>query len=313
MRASARGLGQRRWVEALVVCVLIVFAAASGLPLGPLRAPAGLVATLFAPGYALLLAVRPQRLTAIGRALLSVPLSLAVVTACGVGLNASPYGVHPDTLAVATGVVTLALLAAAYADPVGRRRVWGSVPMPRAPWTWSSPVARAGALVRTGGAPFWLSVATSVALLVAAAWATDGIVRASRDLPAPFTEFYLLEAGPEGPGEARVRIGVRNHEGVATRYLVRVTLAPAGPGGNAGAGDSGPPEGVVVEREVLVPGGAEHVVEARLRLACGDSVEARLWQLAGPSDQPSVGPAGGLGSAGEPYRRLRVRPDCAAG
>jgi uncharacterized membrane protein len=140
----------------IVGSILLTLAGQAGLPIGALRAPAGMVLALLAPGYAALLALRPRRLTGLTALVLSVPLSLAVLVILGVIFNATPLGLRPDPLAVAMAVVSLALLAIGWwrdrsVGPGARRRRAPSQSLQRArtrlTGLWLSGAAAVGALI----------------------------------------------------------------------------------------------------------------------------------------------------------------------
>lgn len=284
--------GERRWIAVLVVAVLLVLVATIGVPLGPVRVVAGILATFFAPGYALILAIRPRQLAAIGRIMLSVPLSLAVAIGCGVALNLSPFGVYPGTLASATALVTLILfLVAAWPrrrelrallSPARRRGGTGPATLARPP--------RPGLTVLVLG----------VALVALLAWAGVGLVLGSREQPAHYTELFVLGAGPDGAGAAVVRLGVRNREGGERRYALRVSRGanPDNPAAGTPVPSPGGSNTFVVERDLTIADNAEEALDIRLNLACGDVVEAQLWL----ADN---------GPPAAPYRTVRIRPDCA--
>jgi hypothetical protein len=287
--------GEQRWVAALAIAVLLVLVATIGLPLGPVRVVAGVLTTFFAPGYALTLIIRPRQLAAISRVVLSVPLSLAVAIGWGIVLGRLPSGVHPNNLAFVTALTTLGLfLVAAY---LHRREVPGFLAVTRKSWSTPRQVQLPG-VGRTAPLPRPALLA-GIALVVILAWAGVGLVRGSREVPARYTEFFLIDAKPDGTNAAIIRLGVRNMEGSTRRYLVRVSRGP-----NPDRPDAGtpvPPAGgtntLVVDRDLTVADNAEGDIEVRLNLSCGDSVEARLWLAES-------------GAGGTPYRTVRVRPDC---
>lgn len=292
---AGKWTGEQRWVATLVVAVLLVLVATAGLPLGPVRWVAGILTTFFAPGYALILVVQPRQLAAIGRIVLSVPLSLAVAIGWGVLLSRSPFGVHPDNLAFVTGLSTLGLfLLATY---LRRREVPDFLAVAR--WRGKTHAEAEGPMSSRPALPRWPTLVAAAALVALLAWAGVGLVRGSKEQPTQFTEFFLIEAKPDGKDAAVIRLGIRNKEGGTRRYLVRVSRGPNPD--NPEAGTPVPPTGgtntLVVERELTVANNEEGDIDVRLNLSCGDVVEAKLWL----ADD---------GTSGTPYRTLRVRPDC---
>jgi uncharacterized membrane protein len=290
--------GEQRWVATLVVAVLLVLVATAGLPLGPVRWVAGLLTTFFAPGYALILVVQPRQLAAIGRIVLSVPLSLAVAIGWGVVLSRSPFGIHPYNLAFVTGLSTLVLfLLAAY---LRRREVPDFLAYMRRRGATRAAAGRTS--LPRPALPRWPTLVAAAALVALLDWAGVGLVRGSKEQPTHFTEFFLVEAKPDGKDAAVIRLGVRNKESGSRRYIVRVSRGPNPD--NPEAGTPVPPVGgtntLVVERDLTVADNAEGEIDVRLNLSCGDVVEALLWL----ADE---------GTAGTPYRTVRVRPDCALG
>lgn len=92
----------------------VVLLDAAGVPLGPLRLVAGLFLGAFAPGAALLALLRPAFLALVARAVLSIPISLAMLALAGVVLDRTPVGISPASMAAASGLLTAVLLAAGY-------------------------------------------------------------------------------------------------------------------------------------------------------------------------------------------------------
>ena len=86
----------------------------AGLPLAPLRLPAGLLVGLFVPGYVLLRATVGGRLHGTMRFVLAVPLTLGLAAITGVVLDATPLGVRGDAIGVALCVATLVLVVVAF-------------------------------------------------------------------------------------------------------------------------------------------------------------------------------------------------------
>jgi uncharacterized membrane protein len=213
---------EQRWVAVFVLAVLLVLVATVGLPLGPVRVVAGVLTTFFAPGYALILIIHPRQLAAISRVVLSVPLSLAVAIGWGIVLSRLPSGIHPNNLAFVTALTTLGLfLVAAY---LRRREVPGFLAVTVRSWGTPRRVKLPGA-GRTAPLPRPALLA-GIALAVILAWAGVGLVQGSRAIPDHYTEFFLIDAKPDGTNAAVIRLGVHNMEGGTRRYLVRVSRGP---------------------------------------------------------------------------------------
>ncbi len=240
--------GEQCWVVILAAAALLVLIGVLGLPFGPLRILGGILVTFFAPGYGLILLLQPRQLAAIGRVVLSVPLSMALAIIWGTLLNLSPLGVHPEGLAA--GMATTI------------RDRW-----------WQTTTGRAR--VRTRRAlPIPQVAGMVLALLLIGTWASVGLYRSSREAPTHFTEFYVVSTTPVGPGGTILRLGVHNREGATKRYQLKATR-------NAGPDQSDATPGVghitfVVEQEVTVFDGEEGIAEMRIALLCGDSIDATL-------------------------------------
>lgn len=192
-----------------------------------LRAPAGLVLVLLAPGYALQAALFPRRadLDGVARLGLSFGLSVALLPLLALLLDALPWGIRPWPMALA---LTAWIGGGAGVALVQR-------------WRLSPPeVARRAAGPRARQVQ-WLSLAGGMAggaLLIA------GLALVFLPPPAPrLTEFYAL--GRQGlaedyprqavAGEAlAVTLGIDNREGRAISYGIAVVaggdrLAAVGP------------------------------------------------------------------------------------
>lgn len=96
---------------ATVVAASVLLLGTAGLPVGPLRAAAGLFLVAFAPGAAFLAMLRPDPLSTAARTVLAIPVSLALATLAGVALDHTPWGVQPMSLAIALLGLTAVLLA----------------------------------------------------------------------------------------------------------------------------------------------------------------------------------------------------------
>ena len=277
---------EQRWLAALLAAVGLTLIASAGLPLGPLQVLSGALAILCAPGYALLLAVRPRRLPFVNRLVLSVPLSLAIVIICALALNASPLGVHQRVLAALACGVTLALLAVASrrnrADSAQTLRRWreglGAI-------TKRQP--------RSGAKALKVVALAIVATLITA----GGFYAATRPIPTYYTAFSIASAVPSSPQTATLRLDIANQEQGQRRYLVRITRVP---GVQSAKLVGTAPD--ATDSEITLAPGTTGTVEATVAFACGDAITADLWL----ADDPAAG-------QGTPYRLLRALPDCIAG
>jgi len=211
---------------------------------GWLRVPAGLAFILFAPGYAFIAALYPERhvqagedgvgrrgLQPLERVALSLGLSIAVVPLLGLGLNATPFGIRLVPVLLTVGGFTVACAAIAAwrrrrlpdDERLELRVVWASLP-----WRQRTLADKA----------------VTVALVLAVLFAAGSLayVLAKPREGERFTEFYIL--GPTGkaacyadtfregryvargedcPASApNVTIGIINHEGREAVYTVRV-------------------------------------------------------------------------------------------
>lgn len=264
----------RPWDLALVAAVtLLTLGVVTAAPWPPLRVPLGLLFILVAPGYALVAALFPERqrpaprsaaadavstrgLGALERAALSLGLSIAVVPLLGLALNYTPWGIRLTPLLVTVAAFTLGMTAIAYrrrAKLPGLLRLQIAFTLEPPAWRGLGPLDKA------------LTVALVVAILVAA-----GAVAYVATAPRPgesFTEFYVL--GPGGmaedyptqlaPGENGTAIvGVRNHEGAPTTYLVRASWVS----GNVSANETGAETFVETGRAPFAAYGVELADEA---------------------------------------------------
>jgi len=164
----------------------------------PLRVVVALAFVLFAPGYALVAALFPERgasddggIDGLERAVLSFGASLAVVPLVGLVVNFTPWGITLAPVVVSLGALTLALTALA---GVRRARV-----VPQQRFTVSVP-SLAGArdelldpADRTDAA---LNVVLVVSLLVAASTVTYAVAAPTQG--ETFTELSLLTENDDG-------------------------------------------------------------------------------------------------------------------
>lgn len=204
----------------------------------------GLLAVVFAPGYAAVAALFPGvrantdalvrlaetpasgdgKLTGVERLLLSVALSVCLVPLLGVGIEFTPWPIQASSLLALTGVVTLLLVG------VGAVRRTRMAPHERFDPRFGRFAADAVGRLRAGGAG--LTVVLLVGFVVAASGIGFAVLTAEPG--EQFTEFYLLSGDEElagdypggmTPGEtATVQVGITNNEGERTAYTVVVMM-----------------------------------------------------------------------------------------
>ena len=208
---------------ALVAIGLCGVALATGALPNVVSVPAGLMVTLWAPGYVLTRALYPSSgsLAAVERLLLTVGLSLGVLVLNGVALNATEPGVTGLTMyaLLAGEVVLLTLIAwgrgAALPKPAAARQAWVEHRTPA------------------------LLAASALLALTATAWRL-----AAAPVAEPYIEFYTL--GQDAllaryPTEAVVGqpfslpVGVGNHQPHPATYRLVVRQGTS----DVGAGDPG--------------------------------------------------------------------------
>lgn len=301
-------------VAAVAVLLVLDVLVASGVQ-GPLRVVVGVPALLLAPGWLAVSALFARRLRVeevragepgaervrrrergagtLERVALSVALSLGLLVLLGLALSMSPWRVRlAPILVVLTGLgVVLAALAAwgrARAAPAERYApALPDVGSARAAWRARAPLERV------------LAAAVACALLLAA-FSLAYSLSTQRE-PQRFTELHVT--GPDGsldglptsvaPGaEARVLLGVENHEGSPLTYSLRV-VAQAGRASN---GTGFVPEGAPVTLrawEVALEPGAAWRENVTFRLQ-GPGVHLVAFEL----DKPDA--------SEQPYRRAHL-------
>lgn len=224
-----------------VAVVVVVTIVVGGRIAAPIRVAVGTVLVLFAPGYALVALLLPNRTTeasdggersvATGeRLLLSLGLSVVVVSLVGLLLNYTTLPINQYNLPVAVGVTTLLLTLLALgrrllAEPA-RRFSGDSLGTPR----------RLVRRVTTGSTR---STAVSAALVIGLVVAVAGVGLgvATTENGEQYTEFYLLSEDESGalvaddyPSELTVgettglHVGVGNQEGEPVEYTVVAQL-----------------------------------------------------------------------------------------
>lgn len=228
--------------------VWLIVVAAVDIGNFPARAIIGLVAILFAPGYALVSALFPKqntntgifagiraevtgiggRVTVVERLLLSVVLSVCLVPLLGLGLGLVQTDIQTSASIGAVGITTVGLTLVA----VIRRRQ--ARPRERFSPRIGSSVRSLSAQVRQSNSP--LVVLLVVGFLVAGAGISVGVLNADRS--AEFTEFSLLAEDPEtgelvadqypeeltADEQERIHVEITNNEEKRVQYSVVVLL-----------------------------------------------------------------------------------------
>ena len=217
------------------------------IPTNPAEGVLGVVAVLFAPGYALIALLFPRgnrsgggvlariegedqrdggTVTLVERLVLAIGLSVCIVPLIGLGFAYTPLGVDPSMFVGVVGVTTVLLVVGAAV-----RRLL--VPRDRR-FDPRDVGAAVGDLARTrrDGSVALLNVVLIVGLVVAAAGIGLAVVTTERG--EQFTEFYIVTEDPEtgadtaggypDDGADPVRIGITNQEGETTTYSVVVLL-----------------------------------------------------------------------------------------
>lgn len=186
---------------------LVALTAASGaavwvLPSGSVgRVIAGCLLVLVLPGFALAeLLAGPEPYRGAGRILLIPGLSVSVVILVSAVLYVTGVRLDLHSWDISVGAVTV---VAAVAGAIARSPVQDLVSLPVKPLA----ILLVGAIL-------------SGCLLAATVLATTHSVRQSERADR-FTQLWAL---PTGPGRRSARIGVYNHEGRATTYVLRTFL-----------------------------------------------------------------------------------------
>ena len=193
---------------------------------GPVQIALGLVFALFFPGYTLLTVLFPKRddLDGVQRLALSFGLSIAVVVLMGLFLNYTPWGIrlYPVLFSLLAFITTMSGIAWCR-----RRRL---APEQRFEFQFRPWLSRL--LTAKNRRDRILLVLLAVAII--GAIGTLIYVVHIPETGERFTEFYIL--GPEGkaenyPGtfalgeEAKVTLGIVNHENEVTEYTIRIIIA----------------------------------------------------------------------------------------
>jgi len=202
----------------LILFPLVIFT--SGAP----RIIFGLCLVLFFPGYTLLSALFPRKgtLGGIERIALSFGLSLAVVPLIGLILNYTPWGIRLYPILIS---ITLFILVTSAVAWQRQRRLPAEVRFYVACNLKLPQWAKMGTLDKG------LSISLIVAIV--AALGCLGYVIASPRQGETFTEFYILSTEGKAENypsevivgeEARVILGIVNHEYQPTSYRVEVRI-----------------------------------------------------------------------------------------
>jgi len=208
-------------INILALLLIIIIALFSS---NVLRTILGLPFLLFFPGYTLMVALFPKKgdLSGIERVALSFGLSIAVTALVGLILNYTPWGISLYPILLSLVLFILVTSATAY---YRRRRLAAEerftvsfrIALPR--WADLSKLDKG------------LSIVLAVSIL--AVIGTAGYAIAAPRMGEQFTEFYVL--GLEGEAEdypsglvvgeeAKVTLGIVNHEGGEISYYVELTI-----------------------------------------------------------------------------------------
>jgi uncharacterized membrane protein len=220
---SKRGIFQNELLLINVLALLLIVIIAL-FPSSILRVILGLPFVLFLPGYTLMVALFPKKrvLGGIERVALSCGLSIAVTMLIGLIFNYTPWGISLYPILLSLTALILASSAIGcyrrYRLPAGERFALSfRVLIPR--WLGFSNIDKAFSTILV------LSILAAVVVL--------GYVAAAPKEGEHFTEFYIL--GLEGEAEdypselvvgqeAKVTLGIVNHEGEEMSYAVEVTI-----------------------------------------------------------------------------------------
>ena len=216
-------ISNQKILIAVIVITLLLFPLVA-FTSGVLRIVFGLCLVLFFPGYTLLSALFPKKgdLGGIERVALSFGLSIAVVPLIGLILNYTPWGIrlYPILISITLSVLISSVVAWQRQQKLPdeeRFKVTFTIRLPQ----WSG----------MGNLDKALSISLVVAIV--AALGCLGYVVANPKQGEKFTEFYML--GLEGKagnysseltvgGDAKVILGIVNHEHRATSYRVVTSI-----------------------------------------------------------------------------------------
>lgn len=208
----------------LVIILTLLLAPLALFASGPLRIVLALACILFFPGYALMAALYPRKgqLDTVERIALSFGLSIAIVPLIGLILNYTPWGIRLEPILTCTA---LFILIASSIALYRRRRIPEEqrfeprlrIKLPN--WRGQSKLEKA-----------------LQAVLVISILAGIGAISYAATTPRVeerFTEFYVV--GPGGIAEdyprelaigeeGTVTLGIVNHEGESTDYLIEIRI-----------------------------------------------------------------------------------------
>ena len=213
---------------AINIIVVILFVIIAFLPNNVARIVLGLPVVLFFPGFTLLAALFPgkERLNAIERFALSFGLSVAVVPLIGLVLNYTPWGIRLYPILISLFIFIFAMSVIGWyrnrkLPQEERITLHINIRLPSPSHLWSSQTLRDKIIT-----------VVLVVLVIGAVSVLVDVVRQPRSVEK-FTEFYILnDAGKVGDypstiiagQDARVILGVINHENEAIAYKIQITL-----------------------------------------------------------------------------------------
>lgn len=245
------------FVYGIVAAIIVVIVVEVGLPsvvAAILLAPL----VLFAPGYALVVAIGVPRLSDSPgrRVVFGIVLSMACVIFGGLVLNAVT---RLTTVSWTVWLVTVTCLASLGA----LARIWRSEPAETAELSSSSTVDSA----RWRSPRTWCYALAVIVPLAAAVIVTE--VSSRHEYNAPVTQLTLL---PSGSGESAVTISVANHSGRTERFDLIVRRG-AGSSGTTTALSVGP-SGTWTQREAV---GTASLTASLLRIGAAGPFAQVVW------------------------------------
>lgn len=214
-------VNNRKILIAIVIITLLLFPAVA-FTSGALRIALALPLVLFIPGYTLLSALFPSQgsLSGIERIAFSFGLSIAITILIGIILNYTPWGISPYPILIsATIFVIITTFVAWYRSLKSYEEFSITVNIGLNQWR------------EMAGLDKILSLSLVVALLVALG--SIGYVIAVPKQEQKFTEFYILSVEDKAENYPKqvvlgepvaLIIGIVNHEGVVTNYLVDIRI-----------------------------------------------------------------------------------------
>ena len=216
-------IDNRKILVAIVLITLLLFPLVT-LTTGVLRVALGLIFVIFFPGYVLLSALFPKRVSlgSVERIALSFGLSIAIVPLIGLILNYTPWGIKLYPILIS---ITLFIILA---SAIGWYRQQKLLEAERFSITFSFSLPN-----RAGMTKLDKSLSISLVAAIIIALGCLGYVVATPKQGEKFTEFYILNI--EGKAEdypqqvtlgesVDIVIGVVNHEHQPTNYRVGITI-----------------------------------------------------------------------------------------